>query len=115
MRLYYSTLHLLSETKTKPKPTLTQFLNLIILGLRFEVSQTIPDFLEIFVPEDDLCTLEIVESIPQGLVYNNSKPHLSTFQVSLKPNFVKECLNFFFEFATLFIFLGLGEIIENHK
>merc|ERR1712141_992328 len=49
-------------------------------GLRFEVSQTIPDFLKIFVPEDDLCTLEIVESIPQGLVYNNSKPHLSTFQ-----------------------------------
>ena len=54
----------------------------IVLSLQIEITNDISDFLEIFVPEDDLCTLEIVESIPQGLIYNNSKPNLSTFQVS---------------------------------
>ena len=36
---------------------------------------------EIFVEDDKLCTLDLVESIPEGLVYNNSKPNLSTFEV----------------------------------
>ena len=36
---------------------------------------------EILVPRDDLCTLQLVESIPEGLIYNNSIPNLPTFEV----------------------------------